>query len=306
MNEYLRHVYVINRDIDVKRMSDTQNILVNNNIKFKRIKAVTIDKIEDSHLTNEIIGCALSHMKIWKKIVDDDLDNAVIFEDDMFLIDDWKNVLNKGLKELPDDWDIFTLGNFGIKNKNDIYDSPFNFIFYCIIKCLDIGCNKSDSFNDDKNKYNFNKDKYNIDNKDNLKNIVKPYFFTGLYGYAISKKGAKKLINIIKSIHDIKFHIDVMISMLHKELNIYSLNKDIVYQRLEQSTINTNSVINNNRFKLHFEILNKIDSKNIKYDYYMNVPIYKLNIAEYEFILNGWCILVFIFILILVLKMIKR
>lgn len=288
MNEFFKDVFVINREIDKKRMKDTDKILTDHNIKYIRTEATVIEELNrDSHLTNEIIGCALSHIKLWNKIVDENLDNALIFEDDMFLIDDWYDVLKKGMNDLPDDWDIFTLGNFGIKNKDDIYESPFNFIFYCIIKSLGIGCEGK--------------------SKTDTENVVKPYFFTGLYGYAVSNKGAKKLTNFIKNIDDIKFHIDVMVSLYHKELNIYCLKKDIVYQRLETSTINTtnsntNSIVKNNRIKLHFEILNKVDNKNIKYDYYMNVPIYKFNCLKYEIVINGWFLLIFILIFIFLLK----
>jgi hypothetical protein len=92
-----------------------------------------------------------------------------------------------------------------------------------------------------------------------------------------------------------------MISYYNKNLNIYSLNKDIVYQRLEKSTINT-TVMKNNRIKFHFEVLNYIDSKNIKYDYYMNVPIYKLNALQYEIIINGWFILIILIMSIIFIK----
>jgi glycosyl transferase family 25 len=278
MNEYFKEIFVINRDIDTKRMMDTDRILSDNKIKYSRSEATVID-VRDSHLTNEIIGCALSHIKLWHKIVNENIESALIFEDDMFLTDDWNEVLQKGINDLPNDWDIFTLGNFGIKNKDDIYDSPFNFIFYCIINCLNIEC----------------------ETKKISENIVVPYFFTGLYGYAVSNKGAKKLISRIKDINDIKFHIDVMISMYNKELNIYSLNKDIVYQRLEESTINTNTVMKNNRIKLHFEILNKVDTKNIKYDYYMNVPIYKFNFSKYEIVINGWFLFIIFLIMLIIL-----
>jgi glycosyl transferase family 25 len=180
MNEYFKEIFVINRDIDTKRMMDTDRILSDNKIKYSRSEATVID-VRDSHLTNEIIGCALSHIKLWHKIVNENIESALIFEDDMFLTDDWNEVLQKGINDLPNDWDIFTLGNFGIKNKDDIYDSPFNFIFYCIINCLNIEC----------------------ETKKISENIVVPYFFTGLYGYAVSNKGAKKLISRIKDINDI-------------------------------------------------------------------------------------------------------
>ena len=265
-------------------MHDTEQILKKNNIQYTRQKAVVIDskETENSHLTNEIIGCALSHITLWKTIVKKELKSAVIFEDDMFLIEGWQDILKDGVRDTPDDWDILTLGNFGIKTKSDMYDSPFNFILFCIVKCLNMG--------------------YECDNRYITRNIIKPYFFTGLYGYAISNKGARKLLKYMKNMEDIKFHIDVMISYYNKNINIYSLSNDIVYQRLETSTINTNTVMKNNRIKFHFEIINYIDSKNVKYDYYMNVPIYKLNMLHYEIIINGWFILIVLLLLSILYK----
>lgn len=278
MNDYFDKIFVINRKIDKERMKITNKILKDNNINYVRQEATVID-LKNSHLTNEIIGCALSHLKLWKKVIKLKLKNAVIFEDDIFLVNNWDIILKDGIKDVPDNWDILTLGNFGIKTKSDIFDSPFNFIFYCIIKYLNIG--------------------YECENRYITRNIIRPYFFTGLYGYAISNKGAHKLLQYINNVNDIKFHIDVMISCHNNNLNIYSLNNDIVYQRLEQSTINTkNTILKNNKIKFHFEMLNYIDSKNIKYDYYMNVPIYKLNILQYEIIINGWFIFIMFIIII--------
>ncbi|WP_241189797.1 glycosyltransferase family 25 protein [Enterobacter ludwigii] len=39
------------------------------------------------------IGCALSHQKIYKKMIDEKIGEALILEDDVVLNDDFKNVL---------------------------------------------------------------------------------------------------------------------------------------------------------------------------------------------------------------------
>ena len=294
INNYFKHVFVINRKCDIERMKKTHDILVKNNIKYKRFDAVVIKEKVDSHVTNEMLGCGLSHRNIWEYIVHNKLKNVLIFEDDMFLTNDWKVHFKKAIKQLPNEWDIFTLGSFGIKQDSDKYNSPFNFIFYIIVTMLGV---------------------YNKKNKQLNDNIVIPYFFTGLYGYAVSYNGAKKLLSLI---NDINFHIDVLISCKSEQLNIYSLKNDIVYQRIEESTISTNATVNVKQesdlvmtpacqdinYKIHLNILNIIDDKNIKYDYYMNVPVYKLRIGDEpgcNIIINGWFILIVLIIFILVI-----
>lgn len=295
MSSFLKNVFVINRLIDKERMEKTHDILSKNNINYSRFEAIDLSNLSSeekknlnykNHMTNEILGCALSHMHLWAHIVSNDLDYGVIFEDDITFKENWEQTLNIALKELPKDWDIFTLGNTGIKFKYDKYDSPFNFIFYHIITLLNI-----------QNK------KYNNEMYDN---ITIPYFFTGAYAYAISKQGAKKLLNLI---NDINFHIDVLISSHSDLLNIYSLNNDILYQRTENSTIAVKSIQQNNKLKLHLNLFNNSfkDSKNVSYNYYMNVPVYKINLLNKEIIINGWFIIfILIIIIITILTVLKK
>ena len=330
MNKYFENVFVINRNVDIHRMDKTHDILSQNNIEYSRYEAVVIDKEVNSNITNEMLGCALSHMNIWKKIVSNNLENALIFEDDMMMVDNWEDTLHKSINDLPKDWDILTLGNFGIKDQSDKYNSPFNFILYAIVSICNLQNKKYKKITD---------------------NIIVPYFFTGLYGYAVSYKGAKKLLALINNIKDVTFHIDVLISCKSKYLNIYSMTNDIIYQRIEESTINNpintsinkpiNTPINNpintpinthnkdqnkgdnndstdtntstssnktmnKNLKIHLELLQSVDNKNIKYNYYMNVPVYKLRcINGYNIIVNGWFIMITLVLLLYIIKRLK-
>lgn len=310
MNKYFRNVFVINRGVDIHRMDTTHSILSRNNIKYSRFEAIVIDKETHLNVTNEMLGCALSHINIWKKIVDNKMKNALIFEDDIMLVDDWKERLNKSMTDIPENWDILTLGNFGIKDHSDKYTSPFNFILYTIVSICNLQNKKHKKLTD---------------------NIIIPYFFTGLYGYAVSYKGAKKLLSLINNKNDITFHIDVLISCKSEYLNIYSIKDDIVYQRIEDSTINTRNtsvttsvttsknknnknttLVNSKRsdtrnLKIHFDLLKLVDNKNIKYNYYMNVPVYKLRcINGYNVIVNGWLILFTLLLVIITVVIILK
>jgi len=60
-------------------------------------------------LSNAEVACSLSHKKAWQQIVDDDLDFAIVLEDDVELLDNFKDVLTL-LSELPHgDWDFIKL-----------------------------------------------------------------------------------------------------------------------------------------------------------------------------------------------------
>jgi len=52
------------------------------------------------------IGCALSHLGIYHKIVDDGFEEAVIFEDDSIINEDFLPIL-KNRKKYPKDWELF-------------------------------------------------------------------------------------------------------------------------------------------------------------------------------------------------------
>lgn len=288
MNEHFKKVFVINRKSDVKRMNKTDKILRDVNINYTRFEAISFDNdvchsrhitkhgiSHSKYITDEILGCALSHINIWKLIVQNNIKSAVVFEDDIFLVKNWNKALNIALRELPHDWDIFTFGNTGIKNKIDKYDSPFNYLLYIFVNLLGIDNKKYDN------------EKY--------KNITIPYFYTGTYGYAISNSGARKLLSLID---DVNFHIDVLISCHSNYLNIYCMNKDIVYQRTEDSTLSIKKNKSNN-FKIHLNLFDNLtDSKNVKYDYYMNIPVYKLEIKNKNIIINGWFLLILLILLI--------
>ena len=101
MNKYFENVFVINRSIDKARMEKTDSILSKNNIKYKRFEAVVIKEDVNTHVTNEMLGCGLSHRNIWEYVVDNKLENVLIFEDDMFLVDEWEMQLNKAMNDLP-------------------------------------------------------------------------------------------------------------------------------------------------------------------------------------------------------------
>ena len=152
----------------------------------------------DYHWRKSMLGCALSHLKLWyelKKLKDDDI--YVIFEDDIVIVSNF----DERLKELStvlqkqkiDNWDVIFLG-------------------YCLSKVTSRFC----------------------DEKEPLKLIkcnTRESFslsFGGTYGYMITGRGAKKLLNLL-NVTGINQGIDTMMQKACDVLNIYYVHPHLVH-----------------------------------------------------------------------------
>ena len=62
------------------------------------------------NIPNTYIAIALSHMYAYKQIKDN-YDEALIFEDDVILCDDFINIFNNYLTQLPKNYDMLFIGN---------------------------------------------------------------------------------------------------------------------------------------------------------------------------------------------------
>ncbi len=56
-------------------------------------------------------GCALSHLNLWKHIIDTKIPTAVVFEDDVSFHKDWHTLAPQYYTDTPKDWDILYLGS---------------------------------------------------------------------------------------------------------------------------------------------------------------------------------------------------
>jgi len=61
-------------------------------------------------LTAGEIGCAMSHLKIYRKIVAEDIEEAVIIEDDAVLAPEFAQII-RNRRQFPDDWMVVWLGH---------------------------------------------------------------------------------------------------------------------------------------------------------------------------------------------------
>ena len=96
------------------------------NLSFKRIPGVDVKERQDlknkyyskvrnkldyhTPLTDGEIGCYIAHRNAWKAILDDDIDFGLVLEDDAYLKENLKLILDN-LHNTKSDWDILKLAD---------------------------------------------------------------------------------------------------------------------------------------------------------------------------------------------------
>jgi GR25 family glycosyltransferase involved in LPS biosynthesis len=124
-------IFIINLDKDYERYENGIMQLAKYNItdyeRFPGIDGSKLTEKERKNLCTDIgniiasksmIGCGISHINLWKKIVNDGIDKALIFEDDFILKDNFINKFNNAFKHSPESYDIIFLTDNFIHNKN--------------------------------------------------------------------------------------------------------------------------------------------------------------------------------------------
>lgn len=265
------NTYVINLDKDVKRLENMKLLLNNNFTRFPAIygKDLSEDTINEN-ITNlckyflcnhSIIGCALSHLKLWEQLILDNSNNYyIILEDDLNYID--KDQINKLLDQI-----------------NKIQYDYIN--LHCEI-CLSHSCDKIEI------------------NIDGLK-LCKSIFPLTTAGYIINKEGAQKLVNIIKNniTYHIDFTI-ALLQHMHKDFKIFHTKPNLVKPSTNDSNINGKIVtptlflldkLNFNKLKWLFSV--PVFTINMKYI----IPIYFIIIVTLLIIFrNNRYFLIFLYI----------
>lgn len=133
--------FIINLPRDVERREFIIDDMEKCNLNFSIIEAVdgsllSVDDVEKYYnekksielfnikLSLGEIGCALSHIRIYQKMVTDDISSAVIMEDDICIIDSKIEGVLKNLENTyPADYPVVVLLNYVkryVSNKDDI------------------------------------------------------------------------------------------------------------------------------------------------------------------------------------------
>jgi len=204
--------FVINLDKDVDRLNQFQKDWSPvTSLSIERFPAVlgknirNTDQVSEhcqTYCSNGTIGCYASHLAIIKKMVDNNIPQAVIFEDDAYPVQNFDVQFQDLLTNyMPEDYDILLLGHGGYAKNISSIDSILN-----IIKSLytdNVKCRTYKKIN---------------------ARVSIPFNALCTYAYIISLQGAKKILNKYKTI---KYHVDEYL-FSRPDLHIYAVEPHIV------------------------------------------------------------------------------
>jgi glycosyl transferase, family 25 len=126
-------ILLINLDKSKERLALCDKRMIAAQLSYERISAVygaDLDTTQiDQHYSKHLgwrsyykelnvgeIGCYLSHRKAWQKIVDEQLDFAIILEDDFYMSGDLTRVMNL-IGEIQHEWHYIKLAKHSRKRK---------------------------------------------------------------------------------------------------------------------------------------------------------------------------------------------
>lgn len=128
-------IFVINLDSSKGRWSKIKSQLDEFKLEYERIPAVdgklisSSNKMYDSsknrthfhiNMSKGEIGCYLSHIKCWKKIIDEKLDYAIIIEDDVKILQDLSKIKELLNANLFPEWDYIKIGETPIRRNSRV------------------------------------------------------------------------------------------------------------------------------------------------------------------------------------------
>ncbi|WP_323660372.1 glycosyltransferase family 25 protein [Pectobacterium versatile] len=135
--------FVVNLERDKNKKDQIQDECRKAKLDYEIISAVDGRELSHNELSSKVhhisinylskgeIGCALSHQKIYKKIVDDDIDYALILEDDVEIPQDI-NVFLRQFLNIKDkrQGDVFLLYPSGLRFTNRKINITQEYFFY--------------------------------------------------------------------------------------------------------------------------------------------------------------------------------
>ncbi len=181
-------------------------------------------------LSKAEIGCALSHIGIYKEILTSDLDSALIFEDD--IAPDYEKIalINEAVEELPLNWDILRLGTFNHQKRAPILFTIKLLFYYPIVK----------AFTPHRIDYQY-RHLWQLYTRNYSKNLRRAGFHLGNQAYAISRSGAEKFL---ARHNKIVTPIDDMLSVMGVE---GELNSFVTKEKIFRQNRNLTSALEDTR-----------------------------------------------------------
>lgn len=270
-------VFVINLETARGRYARVNTRCKHLGLRCERINAVNGKRLTDAELsavatpecagkcTPAMLGCALSHMKVWNLARQRGLKRVLVLEDDAAFTDSFWDVITAGLTEVPKDFDILLLGCTNLCEPTD--SSSPSFVQWFMRHYVP---------------------KENINSKHfRSQHVFTPEFFGGTHAYVVSQRGLQKLCDSVQRVHD---HIDWQLAAMHKVLNIYAVTPHVAYQEsmMESSTASYGFPGTLNTLLSKYR-----DRFNVEYSYYLNVGYRRVGSLRYHIQLNAWHTLLF-------------
>jgi GR25 family glycosyltransferase involved in LPS biosynthesis len=208
MNNYHSNNY----SLEIIKAYDGRQV-ENNSEEYENIRNYFLKSIENNlqktdnypylsvnNIKNGELGCFLSHIIIWKKMIDENIDKAIIYEDDCLFTSNFENKLKNILENLPPQINMVWLGGKWC----DMYSSIEN-----------------KGFND-------------------FISIFNEKFPYCAFSYLISLEGAKKLYYYAHNIFKGKLPVDWFMFEFFKHNNDiqYTVNNHITWSKLGNYEIN--------------------------------------------------------------------
>lgn len=250
------------------RREQVEKQFISQNIKYRFWEAIdgmeltpnkeliNLFKSNDFGSRKGVIGCALSHLGLWKELINNITKKYyIITEDDIKLHNNFKNYLHQIQNKLLDldNWDILFLGYHTFNNKKKLYNLD-NYYDDIQIKFID------------------------FDNEN---------YIGGTFGYIVTKSGAKKLLSYIE-LNGISHGIDYLIKIV-PNLQIFQLEKFIVYSdwvNTLESDVDTDIQKNFDYLDIYsdenFEYVRGLDSSNNDIEHVKNLTIEEMKIRALD------------------------
>jgi len=128
--EKINQIYIINLEKDKERyeksIKQLRDYKLNNYNFIKAINGNNLNNNEFKSYTSDIgyyitspsmVGCGMSHIKTWEKIVQNNIQYSLILEDDFIFKENFLNDFNELIRNVPDNFDLLFLNENILVNK---------------------------------------------------------------------------------------------------------------------------------------------------------------------------------------------
>jgi len=177
-------------------------------------------KPNDFFWKKAVMGCALSHLKLWEMLLNDskDIKSYLIMEDDARLSPGWKDAWNNIYKKIPEGWECVYLGGVLPPNKEG---------FKSVLEPVIPGLSRiaPNTF--------FGQEE-----------PVRQFHFC-TYAYVISRAGINKLLNAIMENNGIWTSIDHVLFNSLDKMNVYVMDPLVAGASQDNDPVYINSDFNN-------------------------------------------------------------